>query len=253
MKKNWYYLLVTITGISLSILSGCKKNLDPDLLSYNIKQFSYAGSPLGVGRLVSDTMRFTYNSSGDPVTAIRTAVSTGYPNFFFKYDQHGRFTDLIGGYGHTINDPIESWTRYFYDNLNRIVRDSFYSFPLIVNGRPTLGEYSGFINSTYTYDSKDRIISTTRGLFTTTYAYDGQGNLVGTAYDNKINIHRTNKIWMFIDKDYSVNNPVTASYVYNSVGLPTKIVPFAGTVDEFMAVAETSLEFSKADIEYVRR
>lgn len=48
--------------------------------------------------------------------------------------------------------------------------------------------------------------------------YDANGNVVldYTTYDNYKN---TNKIWMFIDDDYSVNNPFTA-ITYKSVGLP---------------------------------
>jgi hypothetical protein len=39
-----------------------------------------------------------------------------------------------------------------------------------------------------------------------------------------LNIHRTNTIWMFIDRDYSINNPVdNGSDTYNSVGLPISI------------------------------
>ena len=254
MKKELCLLLMAITVGILSILPGCKKAFDPDRSQYNIKQFSCVGSPLGTERNENDTMWFTYNVNGDPVTGIRARVSTGYPNFLFRYDHHGRFTDLIGVYGTTLTDGgVESWTRYFYDDLNRIVSDSFYSFPAIINGQPTIGEYSGFIISTYEYDSKDRISKVTRGSFSTPYSYDEQGNLAGIPHDNKINYHRTNKIWMFIDRDYSLNNPATASYTYNSAGLPTEIVPFPGTVGVFMSVAETSLEFSRADIKYVRR
>jgi hypothetical protein len=251
MKRNLCLSVIAIMAGALSILPGCKKGHPGTDLSFcQIKQFSYAGSPLGVGRQENDTMRFTYNSNNDPVTGIRARPSTGYPNFFFRYDRQGRFTDLIGAYGHTALDGVESWTRYFYDNHNHIVRDSFYTFPAIVDGHPTLGEHSGFINSAYEYDSKDRIIKATRGLRSSTISYDQQGNIVGSAYDNKINLHRTNKIWMFIDHDYSVNNPATAAYTYNAFGLPTKIVPFPGTVMGFMSVAETGLEFSEADIDY---
>ena len=73
------------------------------------------------------------------------------------------------------------------------------------------------------------------------YKYDDKGNLAYTArqyramrswgeavyndtfrvgsYDTKIHLRRTNKMWMFIDRNYSVNNPFTAAS-YNSYGLP---------------------------------
>jgi hypothetical protein len=54
------------------------------------------------------------------------------------------------------------------------------------------------------------------------YVYDANGNLVnGAVYDNKLNINRTNAVWMFITRDYSVNNPFTASQ-YNQNSLPLR-------------------------------
>jgi len=72
------------------------------------------------------------------------------------------------------------------------------------------------------------------------YSYNADGNLAGHDYDDKINYHRTNRVWMFIDRDYSVNNPVIATYEYNDFGLPTRIVPFEGTVGSFAAAADDS-------------
>ena len=79
-----------------------------------------------------------------------------------------------------------------YDNLNRVIEDAAVPNPdatAIVNGQ--------------------------------TFFYDDAGNLRngGNVYDNKLNPNRTNKIWMFIERDYSVNNPSVATK-YNSIGLP---------------------------------
>ena len=77
----------------------------------------------------------------------------------------------------------------------------------------------------YRYDTWDRIVQDSTiwsfgSAQVNKYAYDANGNLVGRTYDNKTNIHRTNRIWMFLDRDYSVNNPFPASD-YNRSGLPT--------------------------------
>jgi hypothetical protein len=250
MKKELCFGIMTFMVAALFILPGCKKITQPGVGCCNIKRFAYAGSPLGVGRLTNDTMWFTYNASGNPVSGIRAFPSTGYPNFLFRYDHFNRLTDLIGVYGQSIADGVESWIKYFYDGRGRIISDSIYGLPLIVNGRPTIAQFTSPSVTAYEYDSEDRINKVSWQHFVTTYSYDPHGNLVGPSYDNKVNFHQTNKIWMFIDRDYSVNNPITASYTYNAVGLPTRIVPFAGTVGHFMTVAGTSLEFSAADIEY---
>ena len=41
-------------------------------------------------------------------------------------------------------------------------------------------------------------------------------------YDHKVNIHRTNKVFMFVDRDYSMNNPFSAA-TYNGYLLPAHI------------------------------
>ncbi|WP_153800213.1 hypothetical protein [Foetidibacter luteolus] len=77
-----------------------------------------------------------------------------------------------------------------------------------------------------------------------TYSYDGQGNLTSIAndvygeqliphpYNNRVNILRTNKIWMFINKNYSQNGVAAAPEYdvqgdsnFNCYGLPQTISP----------------------------
>ena len=129
----------------------------------------------------------------------------------------------------------EFWHKYFYENVesNRIVLDSVYAFPIFLNGiNAPLTRIQGSAASYLTYDKKGRIIkdstycrdAITKDVYVTvnTYSYDAGGNRTGRTYDDKVNIHRTNKIWMFFDRDYSVNNPFIAES-YNSIGLPTKV------------------------------
>ena len=266
-------------AMALLVLPGCKKSIDylkdnptAEFCPCRIRQFNYAGSSsLGTQHGGTDTIRFTYNSAGDPVSGIRVHASTGYPNWFFRYDRHGRLTDLIGRYNSTDTGGAERWNRYFYDGQGRIVSDSAYGFPGVVNDRPTIDPvyYTSVETAVFAYDHKGRVSKETihNPSFTlvTTYAYDARGNrlepvsdftynslhsMAALSYDSKINYHRTSKVWMFIDKDYSVNNPIVADYIYNGFDLPVSIVPFTGTVQTFFSVAHTSYEFESATIEY---
>src|ERR1700679_3482688 len=111
MKKHPFGRTVPITVLALLLLPGCEKAVDylkaNPAAAYSpckIIQFNYERSqPPGE----TDTVRFTYNAAGDPVTALRVHPSTGSPNWFFRYDAHGRFTDLIGGYSTTDNGATE--------------------------------------------------------------------------------------------------------------------------------------------------
>ena len=286
MKKHPFGRTVPITALVLLLLSGCEKAVDylkanPTAVYSPCKiiQFNYQKSFLIGG---TDTVRFTYNAAGDPVTALRVHPSTGEPNWFFRYDAHGRFTDLIGRYGTTDNGFTESWNRYFYDGHGRIIKDSAYFFPNEVNGQPTIDSiYRTSVEiALYEYDPKDRVSKETfidKGFtLVSTYTYDTRGNrqtpiVVETSptggapiasltvghgipaqatYDNMINYHRTSNIWMFIDKDYSVNNPLTAAYDYNSYDLPVSIIPVDSTDGNFLSVSHTSYDFKNATVVY---
>ena len=101
-----------------------------------------------------------------------------------------------------------------------------YIFPQITNGSPT----NAYIHQAtyYSYDNKQRIIKDSTVFagsiqpVVNTYSYDINGNKTGSNYDDKINLNRTNKIWMFLNRDYSVNNPYNAAS-YNTTGLPANL------------------------------
>jgi hypothetical protein len=71
-----------------------------------------------------DTLVFTYDRLGRPVSALRNDVGTGSPNFLFRYDGRGNLQDYIGAYA---NGGAEFWTRYTYSRDNRTVWDTTYS------------------------------------------------------------------------------------------------------------------------------
>lgn len=56
------------------------------------------------------------------------------------------------------------------------------------------------------------------------YAYDREGNVEGEGnqYDNKIDLHRTNRIWQFVDNDFHNNNALPIQQA-NAFGLPTAV------------------------------
>ena len=218
-----------LIALTVIFVSSCQKNDELLLEQRNpraplkqtcqISQISYS-----IGS-TNDVLQFTYNSFGNPVKASRLlGAHTGYPNFAFKYDGENRLTDFIGPYdGETF---AESWHKYFYDGQGNIVLDSAYIFPRIENGFPE-NAYSRQLTY-YTYDNKDRIIkdSTVFSIpippVVHVYAYDNKGNKMGSSYDDKVNINRTNNIWMFLNRDYSINNPFKADG-YTATGLPSSL------------------------------
>jgi len=180
----------------------------------------------------NDTAIFTYNALGNPVSIVHQKVIGD--NFFFKYDHANRLTDFIVAYAYAPADGGDQWHRYSYDphNTTRIIADTDYISYETDNG--TIASYDGIELTTFEYDAQNRISKTTEVVLAvdiddtivTAYTYDSRGNLEtsGAVYDNKVNVHRTNKIWMFLDNDYSVNNPVdNGTYTYNQGNLPVTI------------------------------
>jgi hypothetical protein len=174
------------------------------------------------------THNFVYNSSNNPESVSSDGVGTANPNLIFKYDGKGRLIEYSGIYP---NGLFEFVHKYGYSH-NRIVTDTQYVFG-------TYATLSGYFSKRYkylSYDYLNRIVQDSEvyvfpapSVNVINFSYDATGNLVnGKVYDTKLNPHRTNKIWMFIDRDYSVNNPVAAN-TYNSVGLPLTYTP-AGPV-----------------------
>ncbi|WEK34712.1 MAG: hypothetical protein P0Y53_19675 [Candidatus Pseudobacter hemicellulosilyticus] len=204
----------------------------------------YPGEPVNTGR-------FYYNKLGDPIRVTFSASGTGRPDFYFWYDNKNRLTDFLGAY---VSDGIifgyEFWRRYIYQQ-NRCVGDTSYLFGWAVNGVPSRDEAIYYRVSKYTYDQYERIIKVESAdhregdpvyELTTHYSYNQQGNLTATTtyfmgnissryeytnYDNKVSIHRTHRLWPFLDRNYSLNNPFRADS-YNKNDLPLKTSVPAG-------------------------
>lgn len=237
-----------------SLFSGCKKNVDfIDLYKFykkgsanwggwNIQRVSV--TPTDEGYSGTANYNFTYNAAGDPLVVKNDWVGTGNPNMVFKYDRRGRLCELIRPYA---NNFYESWEKYTYNNQGQIVLDSVYSWAEYIDSVPRVDLEYGYAIRRYSYDGYGRIVGRVDSLFgpgykignAYTFQYDARGNKVlpGTVYDNNACLTATNKVWMFVCNNYSVNNCFKASS-YNSSGLPLLfdgdfgvmdwVVPFRG-------------------------
>lgn len=212
--------------LSAFLATGCNKvaeflrsNKDGDIRYCNIKKLSFYFS-------FPREITFTYNRHGLPVSAVALETGTGLPSRYFYYDDRNRLTRITGLYN---PESFETWTLYVHDNKNRIIRDTTWWWGAVENGE--MVSSSGYTTTDFEYDKWDRITKTIQRWdndphfqLITDFAYDEDGNLIrdGVVYDDKINLHRTNKIWMFLNRNYSVNNPFNAQ-TYNNNKLPTAI------------------------------
>lgn len=215
-----------------------------------------------------DSAIISYNSKGNPVSIIRSYVGTGSPNYLFRYDKQNRLTDIVGAYSNP--NYFETWHHYVYGKnkggKNDLpITDSVYIFGTVGNGPLPEPDYYSLRYTDFTYDSYGRIIKAVEvdvrpypGTNTLYYHYNSAGNLEEittdapagksmasniSAYDNKVNPHRTHPIWQLIDRDYSVNNPAVAMS-YNAYGLPT-VIGSAGTFTSLLGyAAEGELKIS---------
>jgi len=253
MKK--YKTQKTTIALSFAlaiIISGCQKIMDYIHLPGN------GDAVLNICQIKTITTDdeygadyvFNYNKRGDLESIITNELQPGNANRFFIYDNKHRVSQLLFSHGATVDAeaPMDAWRVFEYNNLNQIIKVNTYRFGY--NG-PNGGIPSSFWTTeiaTLQYDANNRVIASRdsiwdNGVFWANYnyafKYDERGNLIFSVqqfrsqntnyndtsrfnpsdYDNKISIRRTNKIWMFLEKNYSVNNRFKAE-TYNSYGLP---------------------------------
>lgn len=237
MKKILSFALLVLVAVILLQMTACKKLLDyikhhpgqtVDSLCRIEKLTSY-----GYGTSDTNTLYFKYNAQGNPDSAVPPpAFKYLRPTYLFRYDNLGRLTELgcvrfgdsTSGYAPGDGGAYH-WTYYFYTG-DKITSSSTYYAGGYINGQPIFKSLSTFYF--YEYDSLDRISKVTARypfqspVVVETPTYNAAGNLTTYATnDHKINIFRTNKIWMFLARDYSMNNPLTGA-TYNWLGLPVK-------------------------------
>ena len=214
MKRMQQSLFLAASLLALVNLQSCKKHVDckelEDLKICSIQKVIIHRT------YYNDTATFTYNALGNPVKINVTHVGTGNPNYVFTYDAMNRLSRYIGVYN---NGSFENWVKYVYGADGRVSHDTTFTFGAY-NGGAFPGGYWGHRINRYTYDAAGRIsrvdteqlLPSPGSISSRTYNYDAAGNLIkpATVYDDKINFHRTHKVWQLIDRDYSQNNPLTA-------------------------------------------
>lgn len=210
MNKRQLLYLVTIVIIPIA-LYGCKKNdfIDP-VQKCKILETSYRF--------------FTYNDAGDPIrcTYKEDPEGTGSPTFVFVYNRKHQLVAYGGGnehrltlnaHGQVIADSLlmnyagqddRYVTKFYYDYLGRVRKEVETQYHSQGEDLPKPWPESV---GTYNYDRRGNLIQPDT---------DGVGNL---EYDNKPSMLRTHPVFMFIHRNYSVNNPKVETN-YNQAGLP---------------------------------
>jgi|GEM_PF-473884 len=193
---------------------------------------------------------FNYNKRGDIESIITSALGTGNPNVFFIYDKKHRASQVIYSFTPTPTTPgvVWAWQKFGYNKADQIIKDTTYGFTGIGNDGNVIPSSQFISVAVIKYDTYNRVVASDDsvwafGNFSNTdhnaYKYDERGNLAYQArqyqgtqspfpysdtfrikpYDDKISIRRTNKMWMYIDKNYSINNSFSGA-TYNNYGLP---------------------------------
>jgi hypothetical protein len=254
MEKNTSSLMAGMILCGASLMSGgCQKAIDyikdhengqVDCKACNIQQISVLSTDeLGAYTV---TYAFNYNTAGDPLTVKNTAVATGNPNAVFKYDKYGRMKELIRPYE---NQNFETWVKYTYNIKGQIIRDTQYNFGTYIDSVPVPFPNITYGVSQFSYDMRDRIIGRVDSFFfdgnsaetSTVFQYDANGNLIGqgNVYDTQLSFLRTNRIWMFLACNYSINNNFQALR-YNANRLP---LLFSGSYNSMPLIVSQAGQF----------
>lgn len=233
MKRFFAFVIMAI------LFASCAKQIDAPADSISLQVSSnVSGLPYANCKLRSIAQedlifrpkiaygQFTYYHHGNPFSLVYNAGS-GNSDYYFYYDKKTRLSELyVDGY----LLPVKH--RYTYNNKDQIVIDTLFN-------ATTWTEEQGYVFAprlinVLTYDNKGRIIkevsteaSDGRPFATYTYTYDNRGNLVvpgyNYPYDNKVSIFRAHPVFQFVNRNYSMNNPVQSAY--NSKGLPLTFRP----------------------------
>lgn len=248
MKRNHFMRIIMMSTVLAGLLISCQKIHD------YVETHPGAGiKACGISRFICnelygtyvDTLVFSYNAACDPVRITRPDPRTGAPNFLFNY-KDGRLWEFIGVYRN--GTTTENWHRYFYDAAGRVNVDSVYIFAEMINGKLCNPFMSYAI--TFVYDSRNRIIKQTNNYadgstYAEEYQYDENGNKAGGTYGHEVSFRRSNRIWMFLDRDYSVNDR-TVSSDFNAFHLPGKVDLGSTSADVFLGNY-----FNQATINYL--
>ncbi|PVD49467.1 hypothetical protein DC498_24940 [Terrimonas sp.] len=246
MRKNIFLPIIVV----LAGLSGCTKVWD-----YFIAHPGHPARKCRIEKITFNEMNpdnaeefleayayFAYNTNGHP-SSIEYYTPFVYPlsdrlNKGFAYDEMGRLRV------YTSDSFITFWHLYTYTSPTKITDSVFVysSGDYTVNDHPDT--YVSVRVSHLTLDMFGRIIkeeTIEESGYTSekTFVYNTDGNLIipDVTYSGKPNIRQTNKIWQFIDRNYSVNQPRSEVAALNAYGLPYIFRSPISSQSEVLAIA----------------
>lgn len=265
---------------------GCKKIIDEIMKKPNgvasdcrvekITNNVIVGSPDGNSSIiVPDTAYISYNAAGNPirirhaVNSNRTLIPEPYEQIpevgsVFRYDKQNRIIAYLEGYYRDTVDKLDKtyrWHIYEYTGNNKITKYDYYNgyaaysagddYNTIKNVPDSYNEEFDLFKRHYKLDQWGRIISVTYNNDNSPakiFTYDASGNVMGDGfvYSDKIHYYQTNKVWMLLNEEFSVNmrtSPVdTYTYdipnAFNSKKLPTGFDYFPHIVPSIFYIAE---------------
>lgn len=167
---------------------------------------------------------FTYDEHQNPVSVKSNLSGTGNGNHYFTYDDKLRLVKYEFEFVRT--------KQFHYEGTSRTA-----------SGAQVIDLLGREFSETYTYDDKNRIIKSELHLVTTPfegeiipdevreYIYmnddlnsivmNGQQVNPDVVYTNQPSVYMTNKVWMFINQNYS-RHSIDAVETINRMGLPLK-------------------------------
>lgn len=255
MKKLICFPGTLISVTLLSVFSSCKKITDyilqhPDRVAKhcNIEQITFPYLSINYSDqdetypYSMDTLTINYDKNDNPTEMHYTSSPEKVYYFdwgsdkIFKYDKKNRLSVFIDGTGGPPRNGFISYgSLYYYTYLtDKIVYERKFQYQTVALSEFMTEPWLKELENTYPYaeyrfDDFGRLIQSTElsekypeHQLVTHYQYDSRGNLIkpGVTYSNKINIYQTNKVWMFLARDYSKNAQEEESITYNAFGLP---------------------------------
>jgi len=248
MKKIQSFTVRMAFLFVLIQFSGCQKFIDRIFPGHTNNDYTgcrikHITSQLSTGEGDEEVIATVeYNDANNPISFLYNKERGYYLSLrYMYYDSNNRLVDYKVMYDTSLE--IEDH-RYGYSG-DRIITDT---------GTFRLTGYI-VVLSTFEYDSKGRIVVENRKVIDTEgspdswpsvdpifYQYDSNDNLViegDYSYDNKVNFRRTNKVWMFILRNYSQNN-LQGATDYNERGLPVR---FSGSPDHLFYTGLISIDY----------